>query len=298
MVHRPRPNRSPAETPSGGATGRQLPIGVFDSGVGGLTVVRELRRALPREDIVYLGDTARVPYGTKSPATVIRFACEDAQFLLAQGVKALVVACNSASAWALPALRQQCAPLPVWDVIGPGAQEAVRRTRNRRIGVIGTGATIRSGAYVRAIHELAPDAEVCACACPLLVPLVEEGWLNHRVTRLVLQAYLQPLRRRRIDTLVLGCTHYPLLKPALRAVLGSAICLVDSAQSCARDVRDRLTAAGLLAGRRRAGTMRPFVTDEADRFAEFARRFLGESGLPARTVQLRALAEPLGPPLG
>lgn len=277
---------------------RHLPIGVFDSGVGGLTVVRELRRALPSEDLLYLGDTARVPYGTKSPATVIRFACEDAQFLIEQGVKALVVACNSASAWALPALQRQCRSLPVWDVIVPGANEAVRQTRNRRIGVIGTGATIRSGAYARAIHALDRDAQVWARACPLLVPLVEEGWLNHRVTRLVLRAYLQPLQRRGIDTLVLGCTHYPLLKRAIRAVLGPSIHLVDSARSCARDVRNQLAAAGLLVGRRRPGTIRPFVTDEAERFAEFARRFLGEPCLPAQTVQLAAVADPARLPAG
>ncbi|MEW6157019.1 MAG: glutamate racemase, partial [Verrucomicrobiota bacterium] len=178
---------------------RSQPIGVFDSGIGGLTVVRQMHRVLPNEDLIYLGDTARVPYGTKSPATVIRFAFEDTRFLLAQNVKAVVVACNTASAWALPALQQKFS-IPIFGVILPGAHVALTRTRNRRIGVIGTSATIRSQAYPRALQAASPQVSVFARTCPLLVPLVEEGWIDHRITRLVLAEYLRPLQAQRIDT--------------------------------------------------------------------------------------------------
>jgi len=264
----------------------ELPIGVFDSGIGGLTVVRQLHRVLPNEDLVYLGDTARVPYGTKSPGTVIRFACEDTQFLLHQQVKAVVVACNTASAWALPTVERRF-ELPVFGVIIPGACAALEATRNGRIGVIGTSATIRSQAYSKAILARSDSAQVFARACPLLVPLVEEGWTDHAVTRRVLKEYLGPLLKHRIDTLVLGCTHYPLLKDAIRAVVGGRVSLVDSAESCAQFVRDRLIALKLLrVNRRREGTIQPFVTDEVERFDELAGRFLGHKTEPAWKVDL------------
>jgi glutamate racemase len=251
------------------------PIGIFDSGIGGLTVVRQIRRALPHEHLVYLGDTARVPYGTKSPSTVIRFACEDTQFLADQGVKAVVVACNTASAWAIPELEGRF-EIPVFGVIDPGAAVAVAQTRSRRIGVIGTAATIRSEAYVRAIHARDVRAKVFSRACPLLVPLVEEGWTNRAVTRMVLRAYLSPLIRRGIDTLVLGCTHYPLLKPAIRAVIGRSVSLVDSAESCAKFLAAVLESKHLRSQNgRRSGCIRPFVTDEVAKFALLSRRFLG-----------------------
>ncbi len=262
-----------------------LPVGVFDSGIGGLTVVRELRRALPHEDLLYLGDTARVPYGTKSPATVTRFACEDTQFLLHQRVKAVVVACNTASAWALPTLEQRFA-VPVFGVIIPGALAALKATRNSRIGVIGTSATIRSQAYTRAILARRDTARVFVRACPLLVPLVEEGWLEHPVTRRVLREYLRPLLKHGIDTLVLGCTHYPLLKPALREITGPEVTLVDSARSCARFVKERLAALHLLRGGMCQGSLQPFVTDEVERFDELAARFLGQKPEPAWRVEL------------
>lgn len=265
-----------------------LPIGVFDSGIGGLTVVRQIHRALPHEDLVYLGDTARVPYGTKSPETVVRFALEDTQFLMRQNVKAVVVACNTASAWALSALESRF-ETPIFGVIVPGAEAALERTHSGRIGIIGTNATIRSQAYVKAIVARNDEAEIFARACPLLVPLVEEGWTDHAVTRAVLREYLAPFRRRRIDTLVLGCTHYPLLKTAMRKVLGEGIALVDSAESCAGYVKRELAAAGLLATkRRRKGTIRPFVTDEVERFAELAERFLGFPTEPPTRVDLSA----------
>jgi glutamate racemase len=272
--------RTPARRP------RQLPIGIFDSGVGGLTVVRQVHRVLPREDIVYLGDTARVPYGTKSPATVVRFACEDAQFLMEREVKCIVVACNTASAWALPTLEKEFS-VPVFGVILPGAQAALAHSRNHRIGVIGTKATIGSDAYPRAILALHGRAKVFPQPCPLLVPLVEEGWTRHPVTEAVLRQYLVPLLQRRIDTLVLGCTHYPLLKAAIQRVTGPEVKLVDSAQTCAAYVRSRLHELGLLrAGRRRQGIIQPFVTDEAERFDAAAARFLGAPTARAVRVQL------------
>jgi glutamate racemase len=264
----------------------ELPIGIFDSGIGGLTVARQIHRALPNEDLVYLGDTARVPYGTKSPSTVVRFSCEDTQFLVQQNVKAVVVACNTASAWALPTLEKKF-KVPVFGVILPGVRAALDRTRNQRIGVIGTGATIRSKAYSNGLLARCDTAKVFSRACPLLVPLVEEGWTNHRVTRDILREYLAPLRHHRIDTLILGCTHYPLLKPAIRALVGREIALVDSAESCARYVKEQLEQLRLLSTtRRRAGTIQPFVTDEADRFAELAKRFLGAPTEPAWKVDL------------
>ncbi|GDY23881.1 glutamate racemase [Verrucomicrobiota bacterium] len=261
------------------------PIGIFDSGVGGLTVARQLRRVLPHEDLLYLGDTARVPYGTKSPATVVRFACEDTGFLVGRDVKAVVVACNTASAWALEELQQRFT-LPVFGVILPGAAAALRRTRTGRIGVIGTPATIRSEAYTRAILGQRADARVFARACPLLVPLVEEGWVNHRVSRLVLEEYLRPLLRQRIDTLVLGCTHYPLLKRVIRQVVGPDVALIDSAESCARHVAEQLQLRTLLTAHRTAGELRACLTDETTRFTQVARRFLGEPVAPAEKVEL------------
>lgn len=267
----------------------ELPIGVFDSGVGGLTVVRELRRVLPREDIIYLGDTARVPYGTKSPSTVMRFACEDTQFLLQQNVKAVVVACNTCSAWALPMLEKKFR-VPIFGVIIPGAHAALKQTRNGRIGIIGTSATIRSKAYSASIVARSESAKVFAQACPLLVPLVEEGWTNRPVTQAVLKEYLTPLLRQKIDTLILGCTHYPLLKTAIRNTTGSGMKLVDSAQTCARYVRDRLNKLQLLSStRNRTGAIQPFVTDETDRFQEVARRFLGFSTEPPWKIELTPL---------
>lgn len=267
----------------------ELPIGIFDSGIGGLTVVRQMRKVLPREDLVYLGDTARVPYGTKSPSTVVRFSCEDTQFLLQQNVKAVVVACNTASAWALPTLEKRF-NVPIFGVILPGVRAAIAKTRNRRVGVIGTGATIRSKAYSNGLLARCDSIKVFARACPLLVPLVEEGWMKHPVTLEILREYLAPLRRHRIDTLILGCTHYPLLKSAIQTVAGREVVLVDSAESCARYVKERLDHLRLLStSRRRAGVVQPFVTDEPDRFAETARRFLGAPTEPAWKVDLAPL---------
>lgn len=269
------------------------PIGIFDSGIGGLTVARQLRRVLPHEDLIYLGDTARVPYGNKSPGSVIRFACEDTQFLVEQEVKAVVVACNTASAWALQTLERQFT-VPIFGVILPGVRMALQKTRNQRIGIIATSATIRSQAYTKAILARVDDAEVFARACPLLVPLVEEGWTKHAVTDQILREYLAPLLRGGIDTLVLGCTHYPLLKKAIRRVIGDEIALVDSAESCAWYVRERLELLGLARHDRHRGFIQPFVTDETERFLEFAKKFLGYKIRPATKVQLPVFATDVG----
>lgn len=262
-----------------------LPIGIFDSGLGGLTVVRAVRRLMPSERIIYLGDTARVPYGTKSPATVVRFAHEDMQFLMRHRVKAVVVACNTVSAWALEELVKTY-NLPVFGVIVPGAMAAAAATQTGRIGVIGTAATIRSQAYERIIHSANPSAIVHARACPLLVPLVEEGWVKRDVTQQVIADYIRPLLQKRIDTLVLGCTHYPLLAPVIRIVAGRNVRLIDSAQSCAGYVKVELRQLGLLNASRSRGWIQLNVTDEVERFAEVAKRFLGQPAGKVRRVDL------------
>ncbi len=252
------------------------PIGVFDSGVGGLTVAAALARALPGESILYLGDTARLPYGTKSPDTVARYTQANADFLAARGVKALVIACNTASALALDRLET---PLPVWGVIEPGAARAAGASRGR-VGVIATEATVLSDAYGRALLRQRPGLEVVSRACPLFVPLVEEGWLDDPVTEAVARRYLEPLLAAGIDTLVLGCTHYPLLAPLLARVAGPGVALVDSAAAVADQVarelpRRRLETAGDV---RREDHF--CVTDGSARFGRLAREILGrEVGL-------------------
>jgi len=218
-------------------------IGIFDSGVGGLTVLHALLEVLPREDLVYLGDTGRHPYGTKSAETVTRYSIENVEFLAVKGLKLLVVACNSASAVALDALTARYA-FPVLGVIEPGARAAVASTRNGRIGVIGTDATIASGAYTRALRALRPTLEIYTRPCPLLVPLAEEGWLDGPVPRGVAETYLATLRKSGIDTLILGCTHYPLLKAVIAGVMGERVALVDSAEETARAVAALLAARG------------------------------------------------------
>jgi len=245
-------------------------IGIFDSGVGGLTVLHEVARLLPDEKLVYLGDTARVPYGTKSPETVRRYALEAAGFLAGLGVKMLVVACNTASAVALDVLKEQY-DIPVIGVIEPGARRAAALTRSGRVGVVGTEGTVKSDAYARAIRAINPAIDVISAACPLFVPLAEEGWANHEIARLAAEEYLGPIRTG-IDTLVLGCTHYPLLKETLHKVLGDGVELVDSAEETAKLV-ERL----LNGGRRRqpSGEIRFFVTDVPTRFERVGSAFLG-----------------------
>jgi len=249
-------------------------IGIFDSGVGGLTVFKEISRLSPGENLVYLGDTARVPYGTKSVETVQRYALEAAEFLVNQGVKLLVVACNTASAVALPLLRERF-KLPVIGVIEPGARRAAN-SLNRRIGVIGTEGTINSHRYAEAIHALVPDAQISSVACPLFVPLAEEGWAEHEIARLTAVEYLQPLMTEKIDTLVLGCTHYPLLSNTLRQVLGNTVLLVDSAAETAKSVKEVMQQHGLK-NPENGGQHTFFVTDVPTRFERVGQAFLGKS---------------------
>jgi len=253
------------------------PIGVFDSGVGGLTVFQALERALPAESMVYLGDTARVPYGTRSPETVARYSLEAQRFLERQQVKMIVVACNTASSVALDALRAQ-ARFPVLGVIEPGARRAVEQSAAGRIGVIGTRATVASGAYKRAIQALRSDAEVISQACPLFVPLAEEGWTDNDVARSVAKTYLEPFRRAGVDTLVLGCTHYPLLRNVIAAVLGPSVTLVDSAESAAAEVLALMTREPQLAAQHGTTPEHHFyVTDAPEPFQVVAERFLGRT---------------------
>ena len=246
-------------------------IGVFDSGVGGLTVLKEIARQLPHEDLIYLGDTARVPYGTKSPETVRRYALEAAAFLVERGVKMLVVACNTASAVALEALQAKY-DLPVIGVIEPGAGRAAALSRSGRVGVIGTEGTIKSEAYPRAIRAINANIHVVSVACPLFVPLAEEGWAEHDIARLAAAEYLDPIRQE-IDTLVLGCTHYPLLKKILHAVLGEGVELVDSAEETARAVVARL--GSVQQDVARPGNIQFYVTDVPTRFQRVGGAFLG-----------------------
>jgi glutamate racemase len=246
----------------------ERPIGVFDSGVGGLTVFREIARALPRESLLYLGDSARVPYGTKSPQTVLRYAQEAAQHLLGRDIKMLVVACNTATAAALPDLIASL-KIPVIGVVEPGARAAVEKTSGV-VGVIATEGTVRSRAYTKAIKELAPDVEVIESAAPLFVPLAEEGWANTHVAREVAEIYLEPLIDAGIDTLVLGCTHYPILRGTIEQVVGDGVHIVDSAETTAATVK---LALGNPTGTAHA-TRRFLVTDAEERFRRIAGEFL------------------------
>lgn len=252
------------------------PIGVFDSGIGGLTVVHELMRQLPHESIVYFGDTARVPYGNKGPETIQRYSREIADFLESRGVKAIVVACNTATAHALPMLRAERA-IPVIGVVEPGARAAVAATAAGAIGVIGTAGTVRSGAYERAIHALRPDARVTAKACPLFVPLVEEGWTDRDATGLIAREYLAPVVAAHVDTLVLGCTHYPLLKPLLHEVLGPDVRLIDSAEETAAETARVLAEQGIAATPGATPAYHFVCSDEPSRFLALGQRFLGSA---------------------
>jgi glutamate racemase len=260
------------------------PIGVFDSGVGGLTVVRALMERLPFESIHYFGDTARVPYGVKSVQTIAHYTTQIAEFLLEKNVKLLIIACNTMAAVSAQVVRD-LSPAPVLDVIDAGALAALAATRSRRIGVIGTPTTINSNAYARAIHRIDPEARLTSQACALLVPLVEEGWLDHPVTRLTAQEYLKPVLAEQIDSLVLGCTHYPLLKPLLQSVAGPDIALVDSAEAMAEQTATLLTEMGLHNPSRLAPEYHFWVTDVPLRFQTIGERFLGRSLSHVHLVQ-------------
>lgn len=249
---------------------RTAPVGVFDSGIGGLTVAHEVIRQLPHESVLYFGDTARVPYGPKSPDTVRRYSREIADFLRDQGVKSIVIACNTATAHALTVLRDEF-DMPVIGVVEPGARAAVSVTTGGRIGVIGTVGTIKSGAYERAIRAINPDVFITARACPLFVPLVEEGWTDHETTRLIAHEYLDPLVAANIDTLVLGCTHYPLLKPMLKRIVPEEVNVIDSAQSVAGEVAEKLS---IKDGATGEPHVKAFVTDSVEKFQRLGTYFL------------------------
>ena len=252
------------------------PLGFFDSGVGGLTVVRAVQELLPAEDILYLGDTARLPYGSKSPETIRQFADEDVRFLIARGVKAIIVACNTATAHALPTLQQKYS-IPILGVIEPGVDAALACPNAERIGIIATRGTIRSHAYQHALALRKTGLIIHGQAAPLLVPLIEENWIDHPATRLVLKTYLDPLVEKGIDTLMLACTHYPLLIPVLRELLPADVRLVDSATTCAEHLKKELTRLDLLETTAREGTLELHLTDLSEEFESLARQFLKKS---------------------
>lgn len=253
---------------------QEAPIGIFDSGVGGLTVFRAIERRFPNESLIYLGDTARIPYGTRSLATVERYALEDAAFIESKKVKMIVVACNTASALAGERLTREI-NVPVITVIEPGARQAINRTRNGRIGVIATEATVASGAYERAMMAGRDGLEIISRACPLFVPLAEEGWINHDVTRQVAEEYLSDLRSSHIDTLVLACTHYPILRPIIERVMGDQINYIDSGEAVADEVERLLEEKSLVRKSDGPRTEQFYVTDSAARFRRVAELFLG-----------------------
>lgn len=257
-------------------------IGIFDSGLGGLTVFKEVQRWLPNEHLIYFGDTARVPYGGKSPETILRYSKENAAFLMQHSIKALVIACNTAASHTIGVLDDHF-EFPIIDVIQPAAETAVRLTKSARIAVLGTKATIKSGIYKRKIQELLPSAEVIEIACPLLVPLVEEDFISHPSTRLIIREYLKPLRKNDIDVLVLGCTHYPFLTELIREEIDHHIVILDSAEACAKKVADRLKQNSLLAKGKGTGNAKFFVSDDPERFRAFGERFLG---VPLTTVEI------------
>jgi glutamate racemase len=259
------------------------PIGIFDSGIGGLTVVKQLIRILPDEHLVYFGDTARLPYGTKSEKLIKQFALEDAAFLEQFGIKYLVVACNSASSVAVE-LLQTSRNIPVTGVIEPGVMAALKNTKNKRIGVIGTTATIMSDAYHKKIMEMDPGVKVFGQPCPLLVPLVEEGWLEDDITRLTVQKYMAPLLANKIDTLILGCTHFPVIKDLIQDEVGAGIRLIDSGEETALVVKDKITALGIRRKPGARGEVQFYVSDIPKKFDEVGTRFLGHPLVNARRV--------------
>lgn len=259
------------------------PIGIFDSGIGGLTVVKQLLRMLPNENLVYFGDTARVPYGTKSKKLIRQYALEDAAFLMKFDIKLLVIACNSASAAAVDLLKSAL-PVPVTGVIDPGVHAAIRASRNRRIGVIGTTATIGSNAYNDSLKKLDPDVKVFGQPCPILVSLVEEGWSGEEVTRLAVRKYLEPLLEARVDTLILGCTHYPVIKDLIQQEAGQDVRLIDSGEETALVVRGMLEKLNMERKSAEPGAVDFYVSDIPGKFDEVGTRFLGQPLVNARRV--------------
>ena len=261
------------------------PIGVFDSGLGGLTVAKAIKEKLPNENIVYLGDTARVPYGNKSTLLVTGYATQITNFLLGENAKLIVVACNTASALALPALQSEFL-VPILGVIIPGSQAAVHATRNKHVGVIGTTATINSNAYTQALKGIESSIQITTQACPLFVPLVEEGWLNGPVPSEITASYLKSINVANVDTLILGCTHYPLLKPMIRDHVNDNTVLIDSAETVAKETATILLEKKMSADGSNKGLLKCFVTDSPIQFESIAKRFLGYSLDNVQTVPI------------
>jgi glutamate racemase len=264
---------------------RQKSIGVFDSGIGGLTVVQAIARRLPHENITYFGDTARVPYGSKSAEVVREYAFEDARFLMQQGVKLIVVACNTVSAIAIDDLRAHF-DVPIIGMIQPGAAAAFKQSRTGRIGVIGTLATVGSASYARELRKIDSSLNVASQACPLFVPLAEEGWGNHPVSRMVAEEYLAPLRKERIDVLILGCTHYPILRPVIQAAIGKDVTLIDSGEAAAMDVEILLEEQAMLNDVRESPNYTFFVSDVPQKFKSLGEIFLQRPDLKVTRIHL------------
>ena len=263
------------------------PIGVFDSGLGGLTAVRQLRRVLPGEDIVYFGDTGRVPYGSRGRDIIVQYARQDIRFLLQQDVKFIIAACGTVSS-TYPPEEAAKLPVPFTGVVGATARAAVDATRNKKVGIIGTAATVRSGSYAAVIRDMMPDVQIFARACPLFVPLVENGYVNgDKVTQLMIEEYLTPVRDSGIDTLILGCTHYPLLKKMIGDFVGDSVTLIDPGKLTAIAAATALDDLGISSGRSTGGTTRFFVSDTPDGFAKQERLFMGsEAGGPVEQIAI------------
>jgi glutamate racemase len=269
-------------------TDKQKPIGVFDSGIGGLTVVKRLASTLPNENIIYFGDTARVPYGSKSNSTVIEYSIQNTKFLLQKNIKALVVACNTASSIAIPDLKK-IFDIPIIGMIEPGSRMALSKTKNKKIGVIGTRATIGNLAYSKEIKKLNNKAEVFEKPCPLFVPLAEEGWIKHRATYEIAEEYLKELRENKIDTLVLGCTHYPILSEVIQEVVGKKVALIDSGVASSELIKTELEKFDLLSDSGTNGSQEYYVSDIPAKFKEVAELFLGKAINHVHKVDLEVL---------
>jgi glutamate racemase len=269
-------------------TDKQKPIGVFDSGIGGLTVVKRLASALPNESIIYFGDTARVPYGSKSNSTVIEYSIQNTKFLLQKNIKALVVACNTASSIAIPELKKMF-DIPIIGMIEPGSRMAIKKSKSNKIGVIGTRATINNLAYSKEIKKLNSSAQVVEKPCPLFVPLAEEGWIKHQATYEIAEEYLKELREDKVDTLVLGCTHYPILSEVIQKVIGSNVTLIDSGVASAEVIKSELEKLHLLSDLSRPGVQEYYVSDIPAKFKEVAELFLGREIHHVHKVDLEVL---------
>lgn len=264
------------------------PIGIFDSGIGGLTVVKNLDTSLANEKIIYFGDTARVPYGSKSNSTVIEYSKQNTRFLLSKNVKMIVVACNTASSIALESLRSEF-EIPIVGMIDPGAKAAIKSTKNKRIGVIGTEATISNNAYSNALSKIDDSLKIYEKACPLFVPLAEEGWIDHKATKLVAEEYLTELKKENIDTLILGCTHYPILRNVIQEVIGKNVTLIDSGSAASVEVEAYLSGRGIRNACHGLGTHEYYVSDVPQKFKQIAERFLGREVEHVNKVDLEEL---------